>query len=334
MFARGGRRSLVKCARLRVVFAVFLSLCGFVGEVSSQNYPTRPVRYILPSSAGGGGDFLGRIMAEELTQALGQQVIVDNRAGAAGNIGAEIAARSTPDGHTVFQCSATLAINATLYRKLGYDLVRDFIPVSLIVIQPNVVIANARVPAKTIPELIKLAKDQPGTINYASAGPGSASFFAAELLKSMAGIDMLHVPYKGGGPALTSIVSGESSVMFAPYPPARPHIEAGRLRALAVTSATRLPALPQYPTVAEAGLTGYESNNWYGLMVPAMTRKPIVAKLHSTIRSIMGKPEVNKRLSDLGYVPAGNRPEEYAKFVKSEIAAHAKLIRQTGLVAK
>jgi len=325
----------VRLTRISAAVAAALYTACYCGaKAQAQTYPSKPVRYIVPSSAGGGSDYMSRIIAEELSAAFGQQVIVDNRAGAASNLGAEVVAKSAPDGYTVLQVSQTLAVNATFYKNLSYDLMRDFAPVTLMVLQPYIVVVHQSLPVKSIRELVKLAKSKPGAINYPSAGAGSASFFAQELFKSMAGINLAHIPYKGGGPALVAVMSGEAPVYFAPIPTAMPQVQQGRLRALAVTTAKRLPSLPDYPTVAESGTPGYESANSYGLAVPVKAPKEVVAALHRETVAALAKPAVSKRLIDGGYVTVGNTPDEYTAFLKTEIATLAKIIKQTGVTAE
>ena len=313
-----------------VALALASSTCGYAVQGSAQTYPAKPVRYLMPQPPGSGADTIGRIVAEGLTQVFGQQVIVDNRTGAAGNIGAELAARAPADGYTIVQVSLTHAVNATLYRNLSYDLIRDFSPVTQIASSPSVVLVHPSLPVKTLGELVKLAKARPGAINYASAGNGSATFLSTELFKGQAGADIVHVPYRGGGEALTSIISGETSVYFSPVPTALPHMRSGRLRALAVTTAKRLPALPEYPTVGEAGFPGSESGSWYGLLVPLKTPPEIVTAIRNATLAAMNRPDTSRRLVDLGYILIGDRPEEFATHIKSEIAKLGKIIRQTG----
>jgi tripartite-type tricarboxylate transporter receptor subunit TctC len=296
----------------------------------AQPFPSKTVRYLMPQTPGSAADTIGRIIAEGLTQVFGQPVIVDNRTGAAGNIGAEIAARAPADGYTIVQVSLTHAVNATLYRNLSYDLLRDFSPVTQLASAPSIVLVHSSLPVKSLPELVKLAKARPGGINYASAGSGSATFFSTELFKIQAGIDLLHVPYRGGGEALNSILAGETSVYFAPVATSLPHVRAGRVRGLAVTTAKRLPLLADYPTVAETGFAGYESGSWYGLMVPLKTPRETVTIIRNAAIMVLNKPEVSRRLIDLGYVLIGDEPAEFAAHIKSEIAKLGKIVQQTG----
>jgi len=305
----------------------------FATDSGGQSFPAKTVRYLVHDAAGSGSDTIGRIVAAGLAQALGQQVIVDNRAGAGGNIGAEIAAKAPADGYTLFQTSSALASAVSLYRKLSYNLVRDFASVTLLASSPSIVVVHPSLPVTSIGDLVKLAKAKPGAINYGSAGVGSSTFVAAELFKNLAGVNLLHVPYKGGGPALVGVVTGETSVYFAPLAASLAFIQRGRLRALAVTTASRLPLLPDYPTVAEAGIPGYQTGNWYALLVPAKTAKEIVATIHRAAVSALKNPNVSKRLGDLGYVSIGNQPDECAVFIKSEIEKLAKLFHGLGLTA-
>jgi tripartite-type tricarboxylate transporter receptor subunit TctC len=318
------------------VFAAVPALlaCAAPYYATAQSYPTKVVRYVVPMSAGSGADTIGRIVAGGMTQVLGQQVIVDNRTGAAGNLGAEAAARSPADGYTLFQVSSTHAINATLYRRLPYDLLRDFAAVTHLASSPSVLVVHPSLPVKSVAELVKLTKSRPGELNYASTGAGSATFLAAELFKGMAGVNIMHVPYRGGGEAVTAIVSGEVSVYFAPLATALPHIRQGRIRALAATTTRRLDAFPQLPTVAESGYAGYQAGNWYGLMVPVKAAPEIVAAIRTGAVAAMGEPGTHKRLLDLGYIIVGDQPDAFAAFIRSEIATLRKIIKQTAVAAE
>jgi tripartite-type tricarboxylate transporter receptor subunit TctC len=296
----------------------------------AQTYPTKPVRVLIATSAGSNPDTIMRIVANGFTHAWHQQVIVDNRAGAGGNIGAELAARAPADGYTLFLAHTNHSINATLYRKLSYDIVKDFSPVSLLALSPFVAAVHPSVPVKSLRELINLAKARPGDLTYASAGAGSGTFFAAEYFNGMANAKMLHVPYKGGGPALTAAVSGETAVYFTPIGPGLPHIQSGKLRPLGVSAPKRLAQLPAVPPIAET-LPGYEMLSWAGLMVPAGTPQGIIESIHKTAVSVLNTPEVNKRLGAMGYIVVGGGPEELAAYVKTEIAKYSRIIRQIGL---
>jgi tripartite-type tricarboxylate transporter receptor subunit TctC len=307
--------------------------CLFAAAGWAQPYPSKPVRYLVPMSPGSGADTIGRIVAGGLAQALGQLVIVDNRTGAAGNIGAEIAAKSPPDGYTVFQASMTHATNASLYSSLTYDLVRDFAAVTRIASSPSIVVVHPSLPVKSLAELVKLARAKPGALDYASTGAGTATFLAAEMFKSAARVNLQHVPYRGGGEAITAAMTGEVQVYFAPLATALPLVQQGRLRPLAVTTSQRLPALADYPTVAELGYPGYEAGNWYGMLVPARTPKEAIATLRNGVVSALNIPAVSKRMTDLGYVSVGDQPGEFAGFIKSEIEKLGRIIRDLGVKA-
>ncbi len=312
-------------------FIAVICLIAPIAPGWAQTYPARPVRYIVPSLPGGGSDILGRMVAASLAQTFGQQVIVDNRAGGGGNIGAEIAAKAAPDGHTLFQMAVTHAINVSLYRNLAYDLVRDFSPVTRLASSPLVIVVHPSLPAKSIGELVALAKSRPGTINYASGGTGTPTYLAVELFKGQAGIDLVHVPYKGGGGAQTSVLSGETSVYFANIVTALPHVRQGSLRAVAVTSPQRVPLLPEYPTVAESGYSGYQSETWFGLLVPVKSPKKTIAIVRAAAVAALHRPDLSKRLNDLAYIPTGDQPEEFAAYIQSEIATLGDLVRRLGV---
>jgi len=304
--------------------------CFFPIAGAAQNYPSKPVRLIVASSPGSNPDTVGRIVANGLTQVFAQQVIVDDRAGAGGNIGADIAARAPADGYTLFLAHTNHSINATLYRKLNYDLLRDFSPVTLLALSAFVAVVHPAVPAKSVRDLLNLAKARPGDLNYASAGTGSGTFFAAEYFNGMGNVKMLHVPYAGGGPALSSVLAGETSVYFTPLATGLPHIRSGKLRALGVTSPKRLPELPTIPPIADT-LPGYEVLAWAGLMVPVKTPRELVDAIHKAAVAALARPDVSKRLEDLGYLVVTDRPEEMEAYVKAQIEKYAKLIREVGM---
>ena len=311
-------------------FVVSILLSVYPGILPAQPYPQKPVRYLMPQTAGSGADIVGRIAAQGLTQVLGQQVIVDNRTGAAGNIGAEIGARAPADGYTLLQVSLTHAVNASLYRNLAYDLLRDFAPVTQLASSPSIVVVHPALPAKSVAELVKLAQAKPGSINYASAGSGSATFLSTELFKGLAGIDIVHVPYRGGGEAIASIIAGETSVLFAPVATSLEHTRSGRLRALAVTTAQRLPLLPALPTLAEAGFPGAESGSWYGIVLPVKASPSMVATVHAATLKALSQPDVRKRFVELGYVIIGDSPEQFRAHLRSEIESLGKIVKRTG----
>jgi tripartite-type tricarboxylate transporter receptor subunit TctC len=308
-----------------VCFTVICMACQ-AQAARAQAYPTKSVRYIVASLPGGGGDIIGRLVAVNLSQTFHQQVVVDNRAGGGQNIGAEIAARAAPDGHTIFQMAVTHVINASLYRNLSYDIVRDFAPVTRLASTPLIIVAHPSLQVKSISELVNVAKAKPGSINYASGGTGTPTYLAAELFKQRAGIDLVHVPYKGGGGAQTSVLAGETSVYFANISTALPHFQSGRLRGLAVTSTERIPLLPDYPTVAESGYPGYQSETWFGQMLPIKTPAHIVATLRNATLAALGAADVNKRLRELAFVAVGDRSDEFASYIRSEVALYSKLV--------
>jgi tripartite-type tricarboxylate transporter receptor subunit TctC len=316
-----------------LLHAVLACLLALLAAEAASTYPERPVRYIVPSSPGGGGDILARMIAAQLTQSWGQQVIVDNRAGAGGNIGAEIAAKAAPDGHTVFQMAVTHTINVTLYKNLRYDLLRDFAPVTRLAASPLLVVVHPALPARSIRELVEAAKSRPGAINYSSAGTGTATYLAVELFKDQAGIDLTHVPYKGGGPAQNAVIAGETSVYFANIVTALPHVRQGRLRGLAVTSPKRVPILPDYPTVAENGYPAYQSETWFGLLAPARTPQTIITALRGAVVMSLGSLETSKRLAELAYIPSGDQPAQFAELIRAEIKTLGALVRRLGVTA-
>ena len=315
--------------RLFRLVASALALFCFVWQSAAwaQAFPAKPIRFLVPFSAGSGTDTIGRIVAVGMSQSLGQQLIVENRAGAAGNIGAELAAKSPPDGYTLFLVNMGHAANVTLYEKLPYDLVRDFAPVTQLASSPSMVVVHPSFPVKAMAELVKLAKARPGTVHYGSGGIGTPTFVAGELFKMQAGVDLMHVPYKSGGEAIIGVVTGEVPVYFSPLATALPHVQQGRLRGLAVTTLKRLPQLPQYPTVAESGYPAYQAGNWYGVLVPAKTPKEAIGTIRGAAIRGMNDSAVNKRMVDLGYVIIGDQPEEFAAHIRSEIASLAKILK-------
>jgi tripartite-type tricarboxylate transporter receptor subunit TctC len=285
---------------------------------------------VVASSAGSNPDTIGRVMAQGLAPALGQQVIVEDRAGAGGNIGAEVAARAAPDGYTIFLAHTNHSINAALYRKLSYDLLHDFSPVTLVATSAFVAVVHPSVPARSVRDLLNTAKSRPGDLNYASAGTGSGTYFAAEYFNGLGKVKMQHVGYAGGGPALTSILSGETSVYFTPLATGLSSIRSGRLRALGVTSAKRVAELPEVPAIADT-LPGYEVLSWAGLMLPAKTPKDVSGFVQKAALSALARPDLRKRFEDLGFIVAAGRPDEMEAYIKVEIDKYARLIRQVGM---
>lgn len=301
----------------------------------AQEYPTRPVRFVVPFAAGGGGDIVVRAVAQKLTERLGQSVVVDNRSGAGGNVGTEIAARSPADGYTLLMANvAPMAINVSLHRKLPYDPIKDFTPITLLARFPNVLVVHPSVPAGSIKELVALARWKPGRLTYASAGSGSTTHLSAELFKSLAGIDLVHVPYKGGGPALIDLVAGQVTLYFGSMPASLPHIRSGRLRALGVTSPQRSAAAPDIPSVAESGFPGFDAVTWIGAVAPAGVASSIVKRLNAEIVQIMSLPDVRERLSALGAEPVTNSPDQFAAYIGSEIKKWAGVVKASGAVAE
>jgi tripartite-type tricarboxylate transporter receptor subunit TctC len=296
----------------------------------AQAYPDRTINYIVPSSPGSSPDIVGRIMAEALSKILGQPVVVMNRAGAGGTIAAAAAAKAIPDGYTILQANTNHSFSQTFYKNLGYDLEKDFSPVGRFASAFYIVLAHPKLGVKSLKELIEKAKASPGKLNYASGGVGAATFIVTEVLKAQAGIDMVHVPYNGGGPALASILAGVTEVYGSPYTTAKPFVDEGKLIGLAVTSAERIPYLPDMPTVAET-LPGYEVTTWYGLMLPAETPKAVRDKIQAAAMQAIGMAETKKRLEELGYVTIKDTPEVFAKFLHEDIEKMANLIKQYNL---
>jgi tripartite-type tricarboxylate transporter receptor subunit TctC len=318
----------------KINYLCFILALSPAAALAADSYPSRPIRMIVAYPPGGGTDQVGRVMAEQFTQTLGQQVVVDNRGGATGNIGSELAARAAPDGYTLLMGNvAPNAVNVSLFKKLGFDPVKDFAPVSLVAITPNILVAHPSVPVKTIKELVALAKAKPGALNFPSAGVGSSSHLAGELLKSMAGISMVHVPFKGGGPALVATIAGEVQIMFATMPAAMPHVKSGRVRPVAVTTTRRSQAMPELPTIAESGVKGYDASTWYGLLAPAGTPKAIVDRLHGDTVKILAGP-TRQRLEAQGFEPDGGTPAAFAAYIQSEIIKWAKVIKDAGIPAE
>jgi tripartite-type tricarboxylate transporter receptor subunit TctC len=298
---------------------------------SGQAYPSRPIRYIVAQAPGGSSDTLARIVTQRVAGGLGQQIVIDNRPGATGIIGAEVVARANPDGYTLLQVATSHATNPAMQAKLPYDTLRDFSAISLLTQQPNVWLVYPSVPVKNIKELIAYAKSKPGQLNYASSGTGGSQHLAGELLKSMAGIDIVHVPYKGSPPALVDVIAGRVPLMSSTMPPALPHIRSGKVRAIAVTSAKRSPALPDVPTVAESGLPGYEAIAWQGLVAPAGTPKAVIARLNAEFVKAVKQPDIVAKLNEQGFETVASTPEWFTQYTKTEIAKWSKVIKAAGI---
>ncbi len=319
---------------MKRVYSLLLSAVLLAGTtwVAAQEYPSKPVRLIVPFAPGGGNDIVARAIAQQLSASLGRQFVVDNRAGAGGVVGAELAAKSPADGYTLFLGGVgSHAVNPNLHAKLPYDPVTDFAPITLIASAPSVLVVHPSVPARTIEEFTALAKANPGKLNFASNGNGSSAQLAAVLYESMAGVRMVHVPYKGLAPALADLLSGEVQLMFSSMVAIIPHIKTGRLRALAVTGRKRSPLLPEVPTLEESGLRGYEAGSWYGILAPAGTPPQIVAKLNAGIVQALQQPAIRERLAAEGAEAIGGTPGEFAAHINAELARVGKLLRHGGV---
>ena len=314
--------------------ALAAALLCVVPGATAQSYPVKSIRVISGFPPGSGADITARVIGARLGDALGQQVVVDNRPGAGSNIAAEIAAKSPADGYTLFIGTVANTINATLYSKLPFDFARDFAPVALTTAAPNVLVVHPSVPAQSVKELIALARSRPGQLNFASAGTGTAPHLSGELFNAMAGVRMVHVPYKGSPPAVTDLLAGEVALMFSPSSTVLPHVKTGRLRALAVTTATRLPSLPELPTVAESGLKGYETLTWFGFVAPARTPPAVVTRLNAEIVKALALPEVRNLFASQGIETLGGTPDDFATYIRDETAKWAKVIRLSGARAE
>ena len=301
------------------------------GALAQQDYPTRPIRIVVPSSPGGGTDILARQIAQKLTERWGQQVIVDNRPGAGQMIGIELVAKAAPDGYTLVMTATPLALNTVLYKKVPYDPVRDFAPISQVAAMPNIIVTHPALPARTIRELIALAKSHPGQLVYASSGVGTGPHLSMELFLTMAGVKMGHVPYKGTNPGMIDTMAGQIQVLMSTLLPPLPHIKTGRLRALGVTSSKRVSSLREVPTVAEAGVPGYEVVGWYGIAAPANTPRDVINKLYSEIANILQSPETREKLAADGAEPVGSTPEQFTAFIQSEIDKWSRVVKSSGI---
>jgi tripartite-type tricarboxylate transporter receptor subunit TctC len=314
---------------VKAIAAVALALL-IAGAAHAQGYPNRVIRIVVPYATGGNTDFTARIVATRLSEVLGQQVIVENRPGGATNIGTELVARAPADGYTLLMGGASNAINMSLYANLSYDTVRDFVPIVLCVKGASVLAVQPALP-KTLSEFIALARSRPGKLNFASSGPGSSTHMAGELFKQMTGVDIVHVPYKGNAPAIADTLGGQVDMVFSGVPALLPHLQSGRLRALAIGSLRRFPAIPDVPTFDELGLRGYESTTWFGLMAPARTPRDIVTRLNVEVARILGGKELGERLVREGLDASAGTPEQFARFIDEEIAKYARLVKAAGL---
>ena len=317
-----------------LVRSLTVALCAALPLAASaqERFPSKPVRIVVPFAPGGSTDIVARYLAERLTTALGQSVVVDNRPGAGGNIGAESVARAARDGHTLLMATTgVMAINQSLYKNMGYDPAQDLEPVSYVASITNVLAVPFDLPAANVQELIALARAQPGKLSFASSGAGSSTHLSSELFKSMAGIDVLHVPYKGSSQALTDLMAGRVSMIIDNMPSALPFIKAGRLRALGVSGSKRSPALPELPTIAEAGLRGYESLSWSGIAAPAGTPKEVITRLNREISAVLAQPDMRQKLADAGAEAVGGAPEIFTEHIRAEREKWSRLIKERGI---
>lgn len=317
----------------RIRMAALWAACVMATPALAQTsapYPNRPVKMVVASAAGGILDTVGRLVATRISESMGQPVVVDNRAGAGGILGTEIVAKAAPDGYTIAKVATSHAINPGLYPKMPYDTVRDLVPVSHTVNLTNILVAHPSVPATNVKELIALAEAKPRTLTFGSAGNGQSNHLSGEIFRTMAGIEMVHVPYKGSAPALTDVVAGNISMMFVDLLSALPHLKSGRLRAIGMAGPSRAPALPEVPTIQESGLPGFNGNTWLGLVAPAGTPKEIVAKLSAEVSRALNAPEVRDRLLAQGVEPVGSTPEQFAARLESEMQRYAAVIKSSG----
>jgi len=310
-----------------VKWLAFVLVAGSVSIACAQNYPVKPVRFIAPFPPGGSTDFLARIVALKISEAMGQQVVVENRGGAGGTIGVEAAARAAPDGYTIVMGHiGTFGVNPTLYPKLPYDAIKSFAPITLLAMVPNAMVVHPSLPARSVKEFVALARAKPKQLLYGSGGNGSAAHLAAAYFELLAKVQLIHVPYKGTGPALIDLVAGQTSMMITGMPAVMPHVRSGRLRLMAVGTDKRLAQFPDLPTIAEAGVPGYDATQWYGVLAPAATPRDIVMKLNTEMKKALALPDVREKLAADGTVPVGNTPEEFGAHIRAEIARWAPVV--------
>lgn len=316
-------------APVRLLAAALLTAAA--GLAGAQNYPSKTVRFVIGFSPGGPSDILTRLVGTNLSAAMGQPFVFDNRPGAGGNVAGEIVAKAPADGYTILMGNnSILATNAVLYKNMAFDPVKDLEPVALIASQPNILVVHPSLPVKTVKELIALAKSRPGQLNYASSGSGAAAHLSAELFKSMTGVQMVHVPYKGAAPALADVLAGQCQLIFATSLSVQPFIRSGRLRPLAVTTARRARANPELPTVAEAGVPGFEANTWHGIVAPSHTPAAIITRLNAEVNEVLRKPDVSQRIESLGGEIIGGTPQEFAAYIQREIPKWTKVVKASG----
>jgi len=317
--------------RFAALFATIL-LAALPAAAAEDDYPNHTVRIVVPFAPGGSTDVVARILADKLQGELKQSFVVENRAGAGGNIGADVVAKSNPDGYTLLMgTTGVLAINNYLYKDMPFDPQRDFAPVSYTSLITNILVVNANVPAKNVADLVALAKAKPGELTFASSGAGSSTHLSAELFKSMAGVDIVHVPYKGSSQAITDLMTGHVTMLVDNAPSSLPYVQQGKLRALAVTSLKRMPGLPDVPTLDEAGVKGYESLSWSGIVAPAATPKPVIAKLNAAIERVLAMPDVRKKFADLGVDPVGGPPEAFARHIRAESEKWGRVVKAANI---
>jgi len=315
----------------RMVLLGWATVSGIVPVSSAQEYPSKPIRLLVGFSPGGAADIIARIVGQKMSANLGQQIVIDNRAGAGSVIASEITAKSTPDGYTLLMISNSHAVNAGFHKTLPYDPVKDFAAISLVASAPLVLVVTASLPVNSIGELIALARSRPGQLNFGSSDSGGSSHLAGELLKKMAGIELTHVPYKGVAPALTDVIAGQVQMIFSSAPAALPQLKAGRIKAIAVTSAKRSAALPDVPTIADSGVPGYDATNWYGVLAPAALSKPLVERLNAEILKALRAADVIDGITRQGADPIGSTPGAFAAYLRSEITKWIKIVRDAGL---
>ena len=306
-------------------------LLSFPLPAAEQAYPSKPIRLVVPFPPGGSLDVVARAIGQKLTEAWGQPVVIDNRPGAGGNIGADLVAKSAPDGYTILEGAlSTHAVNVSLYAKMPYDPIKDFAPITLVAVTPNVLVLNASYPVNSVPELLAYARANPGKLSFGSGSNGSAGHLAGELFKTEAGVDMVHIPYKGGAPALQALLAGDTQLMFDNLANSATQLKAGKLKALAVTTAKRSSLMPELPTLSETGLPGFDIYTWWGFMAPAGTPKEIVAKWNAEVTRILNSPEMKAFFAQQGAEPAPDSPEQFAALIRSEISKYAKIVKQSG----
>ena len=327
------RISMPLVARLSALFALAITTVNGVDCAHAQAYPAKPIRFIIPHAVGGGTDILGRIVSQRLTERVGQQVLVDNRPGAGSILGSSILAQSNPDGYTMMTANIAHGANPYLHRKLPYDTLADFVPVTLMAVLPSVLAIHPSVPSRSLPEFIVHARANPGKLNYGTAGIGSANHLTMELFKITTKTDILHVAYKGGGPAMQDLLGGQVKAMFITVPPVLPQVKAGKLLAIGISSAERSAALPDVPTVAEAGVPGFEVYEWQGVVVPKGTPRAIVHRLNTEIVAVLGLVEVRERISGLGAIVVAGTPEAFSEHIRKELALWQRVIRDAGIRA-